>query len=66
MSPPSPAPQSSLLRGSTGLTVALSAATLTFGGLAEVERLYHETGASHDTTPGRSDPAAVQLLHPFP
>jgi hypothetical protein len=55
-----------LLRGSTGLTVALSAATLTFGGLAEVERLYHETGASHDTTPGRSDPAAVQLLHPFP
>jgi alkanesulfonate monooxygenase SsuD/methylene tetrahydromethanopterin reductase-like flavin-dependent oxidoreductase (luciferase family) len=36
-----------------GLIVAPFAATMSFGGLAEVARLYHETCAKHGTTPAR-------------
>ena len=36
-----------------GLIVAPFAAAMSFGGLAEVARLYHDTCARHGTTPGR-------------
>jgi alkanesulfonate monooxygenase SsuD/methylene tetrahydromethanopterin reductase-like flavin-dependent oxidoreductase (luciferase family) len=36
-----------------GLIVAPFAAAISFGGLAEVARLYHETCAKHGTTPGQ-------------
>jgi alkanesulfonate monooxygenase SsuD/methylene tetrahydromethanopterin reductase-like flavin-dependent oxidoreductase (luciferase family) len=36
-----------------GLIVAPFAAAMTFGGLAEVRALYHETCAKHGTKPGR-------------
>ncbi|HEX7969823.1 MAG TPA: LLM class flavin-dependent oxidoreductase [Stellaceae bacterium] len=36
-----------------GLVVAPFAAALTYGGLAEVAKLYRETCAAHGTTPGR-------------